>query len=477
MNMRMTVYIIGLLVAFEGLFMAVPTITAAVYHESEFWLFLAIAVFCLLLGWLLTLIKPADKKLFARDGFLIVALGWILLGLIGAMPFYISGSIPQFIDALFESVSGLTTTGASILSDLDALPRCMIMWRSFSHWVGGMGVLVLVMAFVKMSGGQNMYLMKAESPGPSVSKLVPRVRSTAILLYGIYFALTVIEFILLLFSDMTLFEALNIAFATAGTGGFGINNAGFASFSPYAQIVVTVFMFLFGINFTSYFLILHGKVKEAFNTEVKVFIGIVVFAIITLTINVVHLFSGVGEALRNVAFTVCSLISSTGFATVDFNLWPQYARTLLVMLMFVGACAGSTGGGIKVSRFLILFKNMSSEFRVMTHPRQVKKTKLDGQVIPEETVRTVHVYFACYIMLYAISMLILSFNGLDLTTNFTSVVATLNNIGPGLEAAGPMSSYAVFSTSSKCVLIFNMLAGRLELFPIILLLAPSTWKK
>lgn len=477
MNMRMTVYIIGLLIAFEGLFMAVPTITAAVYHESEFWLFLAIAVFCLLLGWLLTLIKPADKKLFARDGFLIVALGWILLGLIGAMPFYISGAIPQFVDALFESVSGLTTTGASILSDLDALPRCMIMWRSFSHWVGGMGVLVLVMAFVKMSGGQNMYLMKAESPGPSVSKLVPRVRSTAILLYGIYFVLTVVEFILLLFSDMTLFEALNIAFATAGTGGFGINNAGFASFSSYAQIVVTIFMFLFGINFTSYFLILHGKVKEAFNTEVKVFIGIVVFAIITLTINVAHLFSGVGEAIRNVAFTVCSLISSTGFATVDFNLWPQYARTLLVMLMFVGACAGSTGGGIKVSRFLILFKNMSSEFRVMTHPRQVKKTKLDGQVIPEETVRTVHVYFACYIMLYAVSMLILSFNGLDLTTNFTSVVATLNNIGPGLEAAGPMSTYAVFSTPSKCVLIFNMLAGRLELFPIILLLSPSTWKK
>lgn len=477
MNIRMTAYILGLLMMFEALFLAVPLATALIYREPQALLFLVIALVCLICGFLLKLAKPEKKTLFARDGFLIVALSWIVMSVFGALPFYVSGCIPHFVDALFESVSGFTTTGASILHDLDHLPKCMLMWRSFSHWVGGMGVLVFIMAFLPISGGQNMYLMKAESPGPSVSKLVPRVRTTAIWLYGIYLALTIIEFVLLLFGDMTVFEALNIAVATAGTGGFAITNAGMGGYSAYSQIVVTVFMLLFAVNFTSYFLLLHGKVKDALNTEFRVFVSILVFSAVTITLDVRHMFHTLGETVRAVMFTIGSLISSTGFATADFDKWGSYSRTLLVMLMFVGACAGSTGGGIKVSRFILLFKNMLNELRVMTHPRQVKKVKVDGHQVEPEVLRTLHCYVACYIMIYAVSMLVLSIDGHDLTTNFTAVVATLNNIGPGLNLVGPTSNFDVFSTLPKCVLIFDMLAGRLELFPIILLLSPTTWKK
>lgn len=477
MNIRMTFYILGLLLGFEGLFMLVPTITALVYHEQEVWLFGGFALLCIIVGLLTSRKKPPNKTLYARDGFIIVALCWMLLSLFGAMPMYFSGAIPKFVDALFESVSGFTTTGASILHDLDSLPRCVIMWRSFTHWVGGMGVLVFMMAFLPMAGGQNMYIMKAESPGPSVSKLVPRVKSTAKLLYLIYLALTLLELILLICGGMPVFDAINLAFATAGTGGFGVSNAGMMVYSPFCIVVITVFMVLFGINFTSYFLLLHKKPKDAFNTEVRVFLIIVAVAIISITVNVRHMFDSLGETVMHTSFTVGSLISSTGFATADFDQWPTFSRTILVMLMFVGACAGSTGGGIKVSRILIFFKNMHSEFRVMTHPKQIKKVKLDGHPVDSEVLRSVSVYFATFIMVYAVSMVILSFDGLDLTTNFTSVVATLNNIGPGLSKVGPMANFDVFSPLSKCVLIFDMLAGRLELFPVILLLSPATWKK
>lgn len=477
MNIRMTVYILGLLLMFEAVFLAVPTATAIIYHEHQLWLFVAIAVFCLLCGWLMTLAKPERKNLSARDGFLIVALSWIVMSVFGALPFYISGCIPHFVDALFESVSGFTTTGASILHEVESLPRCMLMWRSFTHWVGGMGVLVFIMAFLPISGGQNMYLMKAESPGPSVSKLVPRVRTTALWLYGIYFALTLLEFIFLVCGEMSAFDALNIAVATAGTGGFAVTNTSMGAYGPYSQIVVTVFMLLFALNFTSYFLLIKGKPKDAFNTEIKVFLGIVLFAMVTITADIRHIYHSVGEALRHAAFAIGSLISSTGFSTEDFDRWPSFARTLLVMLMFVGACAGSTGGGIKVSRIVIFFKNMHNELRVMTHPRQVTKVKIDGHQVENEVIRSVHVYLACYVLIYAVSMLILTLDGLDMTTNFTAVVATLDNIGPGLNLVGPTANYDVFSTCSKCVLIFDMLAGRLELFPIILLLSPATWKK
>ena len=478
MNIRMTIYILGILLIFEGGFMAVPTATAAVYHEPELLLFAILAAALLLTGIIITRFKPKNKNLFARDGFVIVALSWLVLSFFGALPVYISGTIPKFVDAMFESVSGFTTTGASILHDLAPVPKCMLMWRSFTHWVGGMGVLVFIMAILPLAGGQNMYLMKAESPGPSVSKLVPRVRQTAMLLYIIYFVMTVAEFILLLIGGMPLFDAINISVATAGTGGFSCNPAGMP-YSPFCLNVITVFMILFGVNFTCYFLLLHKRFKDAFTDELKVYLGIIAFAILTITLNVRHLamFKGTGEALMHSAFTVGSLMTTTGFATVDFNQWPAYSRTLLVLLMFVGACAGSTGGGIKVSRIIILFRNMVNELRVMTHPRQVKKVRMDGHQVNADVIKSVHVYLAVYIMICVISLLILTFDRLDLTTNFTAVVATLNNIGPGLELVGPASNFDVFSTPSKCVLIFDMLAGRLELFPIVLLLAPSTWKK
>ena len=476
MNYRMTFYVLGLLLVFEGVFMGVPAVTALCYGESQFWLFFGLGLFCLAAGGLVSLLKPKNRTIYAREGFVIVALSWILMSLLGCLPFVISGCIPGFVDALFETVSGFTTTGASILTKVEALPNCMLMWRSFTHWVGGMGVLVFMMAVLPLSGGSNMYLMKAESPGPSVSKLVPRVRNTALLLYVIYIVLTVIEFLFLVFGEMTVFEALNIAFATAGTGGFALSNAGIGVYSAYSQIVITVFMILFGVNFTSYFLILHGKLKEAFNTEIRVFLMLIAGAIAVITFDVHGMFQTLGEAVRHVSFTVGSLISSTGFSTTDFNLWPTLSKTILVLLMFVGACAGSTGGGIKVSRVLILGKSMRNELRVLLHPRQVRKVKLDGQQIAPEVVRSIHAYLFCYILIYAVSMLVLALDGLDLTTNFTAVVATLNNIGPGLNAVGPTESFAVFSPLSKSVLIFDMLAGRLEIFPMILLFSPLTWK-
>ncbi|MBR4201055.1 MAG: TrkH family potassium uptake protein [Oscillospiraceae bacterium] len=478
MNLRMTVYMLGILMAFEGAFMLVPTATAAVYHEPQLLLFAVIALALIAAGFVITRFKPENKTLFARDGFVIVALSWLAMSFFGCLPFYISGVIPKFVDAMFETVSGFTTTGASILHDLAPVPKCMLMWRSFTHWVGGMGVLVFIMAFLPLSGGQNMYLMKAESPGPSVSKLVPRVRTTAMLLYVIYFVLTLLEIILLLIGGMPMFDAINISFATAGTGGFSCNPAGMP-YSPFCINVITVFMILFGVNFTCYFLFLHRKFKDGFNSELKVYLGIIAFAIITVTLNVrsLPMFRGTGEALMHSAFTVGSLITTTGFATADFNVWPTYSRTLLVLLMFVGACAGSTGGGIKVSRLIIFFKNMHNELRIMTHPRQIKKLKMDGHPVEADVIRAVNVYFACYIMVYVVSLLLLTLDGLDLTTNFTAVVATLNNIGPGLNLVGPTANYDVYSALPKCVLIFDMLAGRLELFPIILLLSPATWKK
>ena len=339
-----------------------------------------------------------------------------------------------------------------------------------------MGVLVFIMAFLPLSGGQNMHIMKAESPGLSVSKLVPRVRTTALILYVIYLALTVIQFIFLLFGGMSVFEALNTAFATAGTGGFSIKNDSFASYSPYLQIVVTVFMLLFSLNFGAYYLILKGKLKDAFSSEICTCIGIVAVTVALITLNVHGMFDSVGEALRHVAFTVASIISTTGFATADFNLWPAFSHVLLVLIMFVGACAGSTGGGIKVSRIIILFKGMAKELKSMLHPRRVQKITVDSRSVENDVVRSVNSYIVFYVAIFASSMLVISLDNYDFTTNFTAVAATINNIGPGLEAVGPTQNFSLFSPLSKLVLCFNMLAGRLELFPMLLLFSPSTWR-
>lgn len=477
MNLKMVSYILGLLLMFQAVFMAIPAVTALCYGEQELWIFLGIALICLLIGRLMTWRKPKNKTLFAREGFVIVALSWIVLSLIGAMPFFLSREIPNYIDALFESVSGFTTTGASILTEVESLPRSILMWRSFTHWIGGMGVLVFIMAFLPLSGAQNMHIMKAESPGPSVGKLVPRVKTTALLLYAIYFALTVMQWILLLCGGMSLFDSLNTAFATAGTGGFGIRNDSLNGYSAYVQIVVTVFMLLFSINFNSYYFLLRGKLKEAFTTEVKAFLLIVGTVITIVTINIHAIFGSVGEALRHAAFTIASLISTTGFATVDFNTWPELSRALLVLVMFVGACAGSTGGGIKVSRILILCKSVTKELRNMLHPKQVKRITMDSHAVDHDVVRSVNVYMICYAVIFIGSFLVLSLENNDLVTTFTAVTATLNNIGPGLEMVGPTANYAFFSMPSKFVLIFDMLAGRLELFPMLLIFLPNTWKK
>lgn len=465
--------------------MLVPAATALIYREwTPLWSFLGVMALCLAIGMLMKWRKPQNTTLYAREGFVIVAASWIMLSIMGALPFVLSGSIPHYIDALFETVSGFTTTGSSILTDVESLPKCMIMWRSFTHWIGGMGVLVFIMAFVSLSGGQNMHIMKAESPGPSVSKLVPRVRTTAAILYSMYLGMTVIQFILHLIptfwgDGMSVFEALNTAFATAGTGGFGFRNDSFASFSAYHQIVVTVFMLLFSINFGCYYLILMRRFKEAFNIEVRYFLVIVAAAIGIITANIVTsgVYDSLGEALRHAAFSVASVISTTGFATADFNLWPAVSCAILVVVMFVGACAGSTGGGIKVSRIVIMVRGVGREIGNMIQPHRVKRISVDGKPVEHDQVHSVFMYLVAFVFVFTGSVLIVSLDGHSLVTNFTAVTATINNIGPGLGDVGPTGNYAFFSIPSKIVLMFDMLAGRLELFPMLVLLSPKTWKK
>ncbi|MBQ9781116.1 MAG: TrkH family potassium uptake protein [Clostridia bacterium] len=477
MNYRMIKYITGWLLIFEALFMVVPLIAAIVYREPELWHFLMVMGGCLIVGGLMIIRKPTSTTLYAKEGFVIVSLSWIVLSLVGALPLFISEAIPNYIDALFETVSGFTTTGASIIPEVESLPKCMLMWRSFTHWVGGMGVLVFIMAFVPLSGGHNLHIMKAESPGPSVSKLVPRVKTTALILYSIYLALTFVEVILLLCGGMNAFEALNTAFSTAGTGGFGFKNDSMASFSPYIQIVVIIFMLLFSVNFSCYYLLLIGRIKDAFNAELRTFLIVVASAIGIITLNISHMYGSIGESLRHSAFAVGSLISTTGFGTEDFNLWPALSKTILVLIMFIGACAGSTGGGIKVSRLIILFKGLGRELGTMIHPHRVKKVTSDKRPMDDDVVRSVNVYMVCFLLVFVCSIALISVEGHDLVTNFTAVAATINNIGPGLELVGPTQNYAFFSYPSKMVLIFDMLAGRLELFPMLLLFAPGTWRK
>ncbi|MBQ2877173.1 MAG: TrkH family potassium uptake protein [Clostridia bacterium] len=481
MNYSMIKYTLGWLLMFMGVFFTVPLITAAIYWEPAFFSFLIMIAISVGLGLLMTLKKPKNSTLYAKEGFVIVSASWILLSLFGALAFILSGATTSFVDALFESASGFTTTGASIFGDVESLPRSVLMWRSFSHWIGGMGVLVFIMAFLPLSGGQNMHIMRAESPGPEVSKLVPRVKKTALILYVIYFMLTFIMFALLLFFDMDVFEAINTAFSTAGTGGFGFRNDSCASFTAAQQIVITVFMLLFSINFNSYYLVLRLKFKDALNSEVRAFLLIVAVAVGIITadlwINLTTEFDSVWEALRHAAFTVSSLISTTGFSTVDFNLWPALSQTMLVIVMFIGACAGSTGGGIKVSRILILFKGMSRELRTIVHPRQVKKITIDGKPVDREVTRSVNAYITTFIVVFTLSLLAISFEEKDLITNFTAVTATINNVGPGLGGVGPTSNFADFTAFSKLVFTFDMLAGRLELFPMLILFSPSTYKR
>ncbi len=479
MNYKMIRYTLGWLLLFETAFFLIPLLTAAIYGEGAVFSFLWSMLITGAVGALFVFKKPKNSLLYAKEGFLIVALSWICLSIFGSLPFMFSGVTTSFVDAFFESASGFTTTGASVFN-VDLLPKSIIMWRSFSHWVGGMGVLVFVMAFLPLGGAHNINIMRAESTGPSVSKLAPHIKTTALILYVIYFGMTLVQFILLLFGDISVFEALNIAFSTAGTGGFGTRADSLASTSSYVQIVTTVFMLVFSVNFGSYYLAMRGKFKEAFNnSEIKVFFTIVIVAISLITADTLFsdVFDSFGEALKHSSFTVASIISTTGFASYDFNLWNNLSKTVIVMIMFVGACAGSTGGGIKVSRIIILVKGMFRELTTCIHPRQVKKISIDKRKVDHEVVRSVNAYIVCFVAVFAISSLCLSFEETDLVTNFTAVTAAMNNIGPGLEGVGPMASFAGFTPFSKLILIFDMLAGRLELFPMLILFAPSTWKK
>lgn len=478
MNKSIVLYIVGWILMLEAAFLLLPLATALVYQETAGFAFLITVVLCLAVGLILTRRKPKHKIFYLRESYITVSLSWIVLSIAGALPFLFSGVISNPIDALFETVSGFTTTGASILPDVEAVPNCILMWRSFTHWIGGMGVLVFLLILLPMTGGSRMNLMKAESPGPSVSRLVPKVKSSAKILYGIYIFLTVLEFVFLLLGRMPLFDALNTAFATAGTGGFGIKGDSIASYSPYIQIVITVFMILFGVNFNAYFLILQKRWRQVFsNSEVLCYLGIIGISIAVITFNIRTLYSGIGESLRHAAFQVGSIITTTGFATTDFNQWPGLSCTILVILMFIGACAGSTGGGIKVSRFIILFKSIRKELNQHLHPRAVSKIALDGKLVEHEVIRATNVFLITYLMIFALSILLVSIDNHDLITNFTAVAATLNNIGPGLSMVGPTENFAFFSGGAKLVLIFDMLAGRLEIFPVLLLFMRQTWKK
>ncbi len=467
----------GWLLIFEAIFMTLPLITAVIYKESEFKYFLISIGICILVGGLFLIGKPKSTTLYSREGVVIVAASWILLSLFGAVPFYISGAIPSYIDAFFETVSGFTTTGATILGEIESLPRSILLWRSFTHWIGGMGVLVFIMAFLPLSGGHNMHIMKAESPGPSVGKLVPKVKTTALILYLIYIALSFAEFIALLIAKMNVFDALNTTFATAGTGGFGIRNDSMNSYSPTIQAIVTAFMLIFSINFNSYYFLIRGKLKEVFTAEVRTFILIVIGATGLIALNIYGMFDSIGEALHHSIFSVASIISTTGFGTVDFDLWPTFSKCIIILLMFCGACAGSTGGGMKVSRFIILFKNAKRETRKLIHPKKVESISVDGRIVEESVVKTTSAYFFFFAIVMVISTLTVSLDGHSLTTGLTAVITSMNNVGPGLELVGPTQNFGFFSPLTKLVLCFDMLVGRLELFPVLLLLSPATRKK
>ena len=480
MNYSIICYIIGWILNFEALFMTLPCLTALIYQEHSGWSFFLTAMFCLLLGIPLVQKKPKNKIFYTKEGFVTVALSWIILSIMGSLPFLLGGTISNPIDALFETVSGFTTTGASILSEVESLPRCMLMWRSFTHWIGGMGVLVFLLCLLPLTGGggYHMNLMKAESPGPSVTKLVPQVQSTAKILYSIYLFLTVLEIIFLLLGGIPIFDALTTAFGTAGTGGFGIKNDSITSYSPYIQYVVTVFMILFGVNFSAYFLIFIRKFGQLFHLEeVRWYFIIILASTGIIAFNIRDLYPTLEETVRHSAFQVASIITTTGFGTTDFDLWPELSRTILVILMFIGACAGSTGGGMKISRFIILLKTVKKELHTYLHPRSVRKIQMDGKVIEHGVVRSTNVYLITYVMIFVFSILLVSLNNHDLITNFTAVAATLNNIGPGLNLVGPTQNFSIFSGGAKLILIFDMLAGRLELFPLLLLFVRETWRK
>ena len=481
MNKRIILYILGWVLIIEGAAMQIATVTSLIYKEHEGMYFVIIGCVSAALGLMAIKIKkPAKMILYQKAGFAATALSWILMSVVGSLPFFISGEIPSFIDAFFETVSGFTTTGSSILTDVEGLSNCMLIWRSFLNWLGGMGVIVFLLAIIpKLGGQQNIFLMKAESPGPIVGKAVPHMRSYAALLYGIYIGLTALQIILLLCGGMGLFDALNTSFATAGTGGFGIHNSNIAAYdSYYLQTVIAVFMLLFSFNFTFYILLLARKFKQAFKMEeLWVYICIVAASVILITVNISSIYPTLYDSFHQSFFYVSSIISTTGFGIGDVNHWPEFSKSIIIVITFIGAMAGSTGGGFKISRIIILLKEAKKEFSLLVHPRNVKTVKMDGKAIEHTVMRNTSTFLLVYIGIFVLSFMVVSLENKDFLTCFTSVAANLNNTGPGLGEVGPVGNYSDFSILSKSVLIFDMLAGRLELFPLLLLFSPSAWKK
>ncbi len=481
MNKRIIVYILGWVLIIEGAAMQIATVTSLIFNEHEGLYFFLTGAASAVLGFLAIKVKkPKNMVLYQKAGFAATALSWILMSFVGCIPFWASGEIPSFIDAFFETVSGFTTTGSTVLTNVEGLSNCMLIWRSFLNWLGGMGVIVFLLAIIpKLGGQQNIYLMKAESPGPIVGKAVPHMRSYAALLYGIYIGLTAMELILLLCGGMGFFDALNTSFATAGTGGFGIRNANIAAYNTYYfQTVIAVFMLLFGLNFSFYILLLTRKFKQAFRIEeLWFYIGIVVLSVAIITINISSIYPSLYDAFHQSFFYVSSIITTTGFGIGDVNQWPELSKAVIIIITFIGATAGSTGGGFKVSRLLILCKEVRKEFALLVHPRNVKTVKMDGKTVDHNIIRSTCMFLVVYMGIFALSFLLISIENKDFLTSFTSIAANLNNTGPGLGEVGPVGNYAGFGIFSKAVLIFDMLAGRLELFPLLLLFSPSAWKK
>ena len=477
MNKQMIRYILGQVLRIEGILMLLPCVVAVIYREKEGYVILGVAALCFFLGTAATIRKPESQVFYLKEGCVATALSWIVMSVFGCLPFYLTGAIPSFVDAMFETISGFTTTGSSILTDVEALAMSLNFWRCFTHWIGGMGVLVFLLAVIPLSGGSHINLMRAESPGPSVGKLVPKSRYTARILYIIYVGMTLVQIVLLLIGHMPLYDALTITFGTAGTGGFAIKSDSISSYSPYLQWVITIFMILFGVNFNAYYLILFRKFKKAAAIEeVRYYFLVILAATAFIAWSLCRSAMGFADALRHAAFQVGSIITTTGFATTDFNLWSGSCKTVLVLLMFIGACAGSTGGGIKVSRFVLLIKTVKKELNSYIHPKSIKKIKVDGKPVEHEVVRSTNVYFITFMILFVLSVFLVSLEGKDLVTTFTAVATTINNVGPGLEQVGPMANFAHLTNLSKIVLSFDMLAGRLELFPLLILFHPSLWK-
>lgn len=479
MNRRMVLYMLGNVIKLEAALMIPALITSLIYKEEcivDFIISIAVALFA---GFTLTFVsKPSNKVIFAKEGFVIVALSWLVLSAIGALPFFLSKEIPSYIDAFFETVSGFTTTGASILTDVEAMSRGLLFWRSFTHWIGGMGVLVFILAVVNTLSDRSIHILRAESPGPIIGKLVPKMKQTTRILYIIYIVLTLLDFVFLLIGRMPVYEALVHALGTAGTGGFGVKADSFTSYSPYLQWVTTIFMLIFGVNFNIYYLILIRKWKNALKSNELIFYcGMVIAAVAAICINVFPMYDSFSEALRHSAFQVATVVSTTGYATADFNLWPGFSKTILLMLMFIGACAGSTAGGFKCSRVIILLKKIRRETKKLIHPRSVNTVRFEGKSIENQLISSVSSYLTVYILIYCAVTLIISLDGFDIETNISAATACFNNIGPGLSAVGPAANYAAFSPFSKLMLSFLMLFGRLEIYPMLIALSPSTWSK